>query len=40
MRLACALVVRGKHCKHGDSVAIVLGWPPSVGTNTVKLHQL
>jgi len=40
LRLSCALLVREKLAKHGDSVAIVMGWPPSVGTNTVKLHQL
>ncbi|HEY8428776.1 MAG TPA: pyruvate kinase [Sandaracinaceae bacterium] len=40
LRLASALLVREKICKHGDSVAIVMGWPPSVGTNTIKLHQL
>ncbi len=40
LRLATALLVRDKLCKHGDSIAIVMGWPTSVGTNTVKLHQL
>ena len=40
LRLSCALLVREKHCKPGDSIAIVLGWPTSVGTNTVKLHRL
>lgn len=40
LRLSCSLVIREKHCKHGDSVAIVLGWPPSVASNTVKLHKL
>jgi pyruvate kinase len=40
LRLASSLVVREKICTHGDSVAIVMGWPPSVGTNTIKLHQL
>ena len=40
LRLASGLVIREKLCAHGDSVAIVLGWPPSVGSNTVKLHQL
>jgi pyruvate kinase len=40
LRLAAALLIREKICKHGDSVAIVMGWPPSVGTNTIKLHQL
>jgi len=40
LRLCTALLVREKLCVHGDSVAIVMGWPPSVGTNTVKLHRL
>jgi pyruvate kinase len=40
VRLATALLVREKICAHGDSVALVMGWPPSVGTNTIKLHQL
>jgi pyruvate kinase len=40
LRLASALLVREKFCGHGESVAIVMGWPPSVGTNTVKLHTL
>lgn len=40
LRLAAGLLIREKIGKHGDSVAIVMGWPPSVGTNTIKLHQL
>ncbi len=40
LRLSASLVVREKVCTHGDSIAIVMGWPPSVGTNTIKLHQL
>jgi pyruvate kinase len=40
LRLASALLIRDKIGSHGDSVAIVMGWPPSVGTNTIKLHQL
>jgi pyruvate kinase len=40
LRLSASLVVREKLCSHGDSIAIVMGWPPSVGTNTIKLHQL
>lgn len=40
LRLAGSLLIREKICAHGDSVAIVMGWPPSVGTNTIKLHQL
>lgn len=40
LRLASALLVREKFCTHGDLVALTIGWPPSVGTNTVKLHTL
>lgn len=40
LRLANGLLIREKIGQHGDSVAIVMGWPPSVGTNTIKLHQL
>ncbi|HJL18626.1 MAG TPA: pyruvate kinase [Sandaracinaceae bacterium LLY-WYZ-13_1] len=40
LRLAGAMLVREEICAHGQSVAIVMGWPPSVGTNTVKLHTL
>jgi pyruvate kinase len=40
LRLAGALLIRDKIGGHGDAVAIVMGWPPSVGTNTIKLHQL
>lgn len=40
LRLGAGLVVREGICKRGDSIALVMGWPPSVGTNTIKLHQL
>ena len=40
LRISCALLVREKHAAPGDSIAIVMGWPTSVGTNTVKLHRL
>ena len=40
LRIACALLVREKICVRGDSFAIVAGWPPSGGSNTVKLHRL
>jgi pyruvate kinase len=40
VRLAAGLLIREKICQHGDAVALVMGWPPSGGTNTVKLHQL
>ena len=40
LRLAVMLLAREKLCAHGESFALVIGWPPSSGTNTVKLHQL
>lgn len=40
LRIACALLVRKKVCVRGDAFAIVAGWPPSGGSNTVKLHRL
>jgi hypothetical protein len=40
LRIACALLVRERICGRGDSFAIVAGWPPSGGSNTVKLHRL
>jgi len=40
LRIATALLVRERLCATGDAFAIVAGWPPSGGTNTVKLHRL
>lgn len=40
LRLSTALLVREKICEKGDAFAIVVGWPTSAGTNTVKLHRL
>lgn len=40
LRTATALLVREKICVKGDAFAMVAGWPPSGGTNTVKLHSL
>ncbi len=40
LRIACSLLVREKICVQGDAFAIVAGWPPSGGSNTVKLHRL
>jgi pyruvate kinase len=40
LRLGAGLVLREKICSRGDAFALVMGWPPSVGTNTIKLHQL
>jgi len=40
VRIATALLVREKVCQKGDAFALVVGWPPSSNTNTVKLHRL
>ncbi len=40
LRIATAIVAREGICKKGDAFALVVGWPPSSGTNTVKLHRL
>lgn len=40
LRIATSLLVREKWCDRGDAFALVLGWPPSAKTNTVKLHRL
>jgi len=40
LRIATALVSREGLCKKGEAFALVVGWPPSSGTNTVKLHRL
>ena len=40
LRLATSLLVREKFCKKGDEFALVIGWPLSTGSNTVKLHRL
>ncbi len=40
LRIATAIVSREKLCQKGDAFALVVGWPPSSGTNTVKLHRL
>ncbi len=40
LRIATALVSRERLCEKGDAFALVVGWPPSSGTNTVKLHRL
>ncbi|QQR90281.1 MAG: pyruvate kinase [Myxococcales bacterium] len=40
LRMATSLLVREKFCKKGDAFVLVLGWPPSAATNTVKLHQI
>lgn len=40
LRIATSLLVREGLAKKGDAFAMVLGWPPSGGSNTVKLHRL
>jgi pyruvate kinase len=40
LRIATAVLAREKVCQKGDAFAIVVGWPPSSNTNTVKLHRL
>ncbi len=40
LRIATSLVSREGLCKKGDAFALVVGWPPSSSTNTVKLHRL
>lgn len=40
VRIATSVLVREKVCVKGDAFALVVGWPPSSNTNTVKLHRL
>jgi len=40
LRLATSLLVREKICQKGDEFALVIGWPLSTSTNTIKLHRL
>jgi pyruvate kinase len=40
LRLATSLLVREKICRRGDEFALVIGWPLSTSTNTIKLHRL
>ncbi|MEM7435113.1 MAG: pyruvate kinase [Myxococcota bacterium] len=40
LRIATSLLVREKLCAPGQPFAMVLGWPTSGRTNTVKLHRL
>lgn len=40
LRIATALLAREKLCKTGEAFAMVLGWPTSGRTNTLKLHRL
>jgi len=40
LRIATSLLVREDLCKRGEAFAMVLAWPASGRTNTVKLHRL
>ncbi len=40
LRIATSVLTREKVCEKGDAFALVVGWPSSAGTNTVKLHRL
>jgi pyruvate kinase len=40
LRIATSLLVRERLCTTGDAFAMVVGWPTSGRTNTLKLHRL
>lgn len=40
LRIATSTLVREKLCASGEAFAMVVGWPTSGRTNTVKLHRL
>lgn len=40
VRVATGTLLREHLCKVGDEFALVLGWPVSSGTNTIKLHRI
>ena len=40
LRIATSLLVREKLCSRGEAFAMVLGWPTSGRTNTLKFHRL
>ncbi len=40
VRVANGTLLREQLCKVGDEIALVLGWPVSSGTNTIKLHRI
>jgi len=40
LRIATSLLVQEKLCRSGEAFAMVLGWPVSGRTNTLKLHRL
>ncbi len=40
IRVATGLLLREGICKINDEFCLVLGWPSSSGTNTIKLHRI
>jgi pyruvate kinase len=40
LRVATSVIAREKLCARGDAFAMVIGWPLSQATNTIKLHRL
>lgn len=40
LRIATSLLVRENLCQRGEAFAMVVGWPSSGRTNTLKLHRL
>ncbi|TNF37696.1 MAG: pyruvate kinase [Deltaproteobacteria bacterium] len=40
VRIATGLLLREGICQVGDEFALVMGWPPTSGTNTLKLHRI
>lgn len=40
LRIATSVLVREQLCNRGEAFVMVLGWPTSGRTNTVKLHRL
>jgi pyruvate kinase len=40
LRMATDILTRENFAKSGDSFALVVGWPTTSSTNTVKLHRL
>lgn len=40
LKMATQFLLTEKLCEHGDPCLLVVGWPPSAATNTVKLHTV
>lgn len=40
VRIATGLLLRTGICQVGDAFAMVLGWPVTEGTNTLKMHRI